>query len=360
MKTGPRWKEKVPSRGFRTCEPRMSVGRRSGVNCTRVKATPKAARERLGHRRLADARDVLDEHMAAAEDADEEAVDDVRLAVHDATERVADGGDLLPGVQVTRQHTRLAAPFRWPLDLDGCTVVRAVSLRSKLQRLDASCVTGPAAPPPSSSPPPPRAAALDELRQRIHAVLSRSSPPRPAPPVQTVELPFLTFDTPLGPLHVRTHGSPRRIGPAAPPCRGPRRELRAPRAARARSHPRGLLAARRPLPRHRDHGAARTGRHRRVPRRSGVLGDDRGCGRDSSSSRSSCATSARGPMLARVAERIARRRCSSPSTASVRLPAPSHALHHGADAAWPAEPPHLDLLHVARRHPQAARHELQA
>jgi uncharacterized protein YprB with RNaseH-like and TPR domain len=47
---------------------------------------------------------------------------------------------------------------------------------------------------------------LDDLRERIRATLERSAR-RAAPslpPVDTVELPFVTTDTPLGPLHVRT------------------------------------------------------------------------------------------------------------------------------------------------------------
>jgi uncharacterized protein YprB with RNaseH-like and TPR domain len=78
-----------------------------------------------------------------------------------------------------------------------------VAFAAKLRRLEAS-LTPPEAPPPAPSAD--RSAKLDELRARIQAVLERSIPrPRPAPPpVDTVELPFAVEDTLAGPLHVRT------------------------------------------------------------------------------------------------------------------------------------------------------------
>jgi uncharacterized protein YprB with RNaseH-like and TPR domain len=83
-----------------------------------------------------------------------------------------------------------------------------VSLRSKLSRL--SFGPGPTVPPrvPPRVPPdvPSRPAVLDDLRERIRATLERGARRAPArlPPVDTVELPFVTSATPLGPLHVRT------------------------------------------------------------------------------------------------------------------------------------------------------------
>ncbi|MGH7437057.1 MAG: ribonuclease H-like domain-containing protein [Polyangiaceae bacterium] len=87
-----------------------------------------------------------------------------------------------------------------------------MSLRSRLARLSS-------APFPEEirvDPPPAatgdRAALLDDLRERIRATLERSA--RRAvvspPPVDTVDLPFVTTDTPLGPLHVRA----TRLSPA--------------------------------------------------------------------------------------------------------------------------------------------------
>ena len=43
---------------------------------------------------------------------------------------------------------------------------------------------------------------MDAVLSRTHAVLTR--PPTPPPAVETPDLPFLSYDTPLGPLHVRT------------------------------------------------------------------------------------------------------------------------------------------------------------
>jgi uncharacterized protein YprB with RNaseH-like and TPR domain len=44
---------------------------------------------------------------------------------------------------------------------------------------------------------------LDDLRARIEAVIARSAPPAPPRAVDTPDLPFVTHETPLGPLHVR-------------------------------------------------------------------------------------------------------------------------------------------------------------
>lgn len=69
-----------------------------------------------------------------------------------------------------------------------------MSLRSKLSRLESE------APAPS-----PRADLLADLRARIEATLARTArrAPAPPPPVDTVDLPFATEQTPLAPLHVR-------------------------------------------------------------------------------------------------------------------------------------------------------------
>jgi uncharacterized protein YprB with RNaseH-like and TPR domain len=75
-----------------------------------------------------------------------------------------------------------------------------VSFRSKLARL---ALAEPPAPP---APAPDRSALLDDLRARIQATLERSARRVPAPPpaVDGFELPFATEQTALGPLHVRT------------------------------------------------------------------------------------------------------------------------------------------------------------
>jgi uncharacterized protein len=86
-----------------------------------------------------------------------------------------------------------------------------VSLRSKLSRLGAPA-GGPASPEPRvPAGAADRAELLDRLRARMQAALERSAPrPLPLPRVDTCELPFVTSDTPLGPLHVRI----QRLSPA--------------------------------------------------------------------------------------------------------------------------------------------------
>ncbi len=106
-----------------------------------------------------------------------------------------------------------------------------MSLRSKLARL-ALAEPPPAPLPPhlaaSSAPLPPpapatspgdRPAVLADLRARIQATLERTArrAPPPPPPVDTVELPFATIATELGPLHVRT----QRLSPAHRTGRAP-------------------------------------------------------------------------------------------------------------------------------------------
>lgn len=69
-----------------------------------------------------------------------------------------------------------------------------MSLRSKLSRLEGGV-----------SPPSAKTDLLADLRARIEATLARTArrAPAPPPPVDTVDLPFATEQTPLGPLHVR-------------------------------------------------------------------------------------------------------------------------------------------------------------
>ena len=76
-----------------------------------------------------------------------------------------------------------------------------MSFRDKLLRLESP---GPILAPGASSSTP-RADLLADLRTRIQATLERTArrAPLPPPAVDTVDLPFATLDTPLGPLHVR-------------------------------------------------------------------------------------------------------------------------------------------------------------
>jgi uncharacterized protein YprB with RNaseH-like and TPR domain len=77
-----------------------------------------------------------------------------------------------------------------------------VSLRSKLSRLESAGPTPAEAPVCEAA----RVGVLADLRARIQATLERTArrAPAPPPPVDTVDLPFATRETPLGPLHVRT------------------------------------------------------------------------------------------------------------------------------------------------------------
>ena len=86
-----------------------------------------------------------------------------------------------------------------------------MSFHSKLSRFE-SVVTPPA-------PEPARVALLDDLRARIEATLERTArrAPRPPPPVDAGDLPFVTEETPLGPLHVRA----QRLSPAHRTGRAP-------------------------------------------------------------------------------------------------------------------------------------------
>ncbi len=78
-----------------------------------------------------------------------------------------------------------------------------MSLRSKLSRLGTS---GEGAPPPpvEEAPAPSRDALLDDLRARMQVALERHArQPAPRPPIDASELPFETVETPAGPLSIR-------------------------------------------------------------------------------------------------------------------------------------------------------------
>ncbi|MBX3188996.1 MAG: ribonuclease H-like domain-containing protein [Labilithrix sp.] len=76
-----------------------------------------------------------------------------------------------------------------------------MSLRSRLARLSVSSPAHTPDPVPASAP-----TLLDDLRARMDAVLSRTraEPPRAPPPVDVPDLPFCVEHTAEGPLHVRT------------------------------------------------------------------------------------------------------------------------------------------------------------
>jgi uncharacterized protein len=69
---------------------------------------------------------------------------------------------------------------------------------------------------PASASPQSQTNVLDDLRARMEAILTRTrgEPARPLPRVDVPELPFCVEDTPAGPLHVRTlrYGGEHRVG----------------------------------------------------------------------------------------------------------------------------------------------------
>ncbi|HEY1691150.1 MAG TPA: ribonuclease H-like domain-containing protein [Polyangiaceae bacterium] len=83
-----------------------------------------------------------------------------------------------------------------------------MSFRDKLSRLETAGISAFSV----LVPAPARADLLNDLRARIEATLERTArrAPRPPPPVDTVDLPFATTVTPDGPLHVRV----QRLSPA--------------------------------------------------------------------------------------------------------------------------------------------------
>ena len=96
MKIGPRWNENVPSRRDQHQRAEdVARASRSGVNCTRVNADVEHARQRLRQRRLADPGHVLDEHVAARQQRQEQQLDRLGFAADDATHRGADAAEKL-------------------------------------------------------------------------------------------------------------------------------------------------------------------------------------------------------------------------------------------------------------------------
>ena len=234
-----------------------------------------------------------------------------------------------------------------------------MSLRSRLARLDATTagLTTPQAPAASPATASPRADRLDELRRRIDAVLRRAAPPRPPPrPVESADLPFLSFNTPLGPLHVRT----LRLSPAHRTGRAPVLAAR-----EASSALLSLLALDPSLAACPTRGALyldteTTGLHGGTGTVAFLVGlafwsEPRDGPLDATGGELVVEQilvrnlGEEGPMLARVAERV--RAASMLVTfngKSFDLPL-LRTRCTMTRTLWPEEPPHLDLLHVARR-----------
>lgn len=235
-----------------------------------------------------------------------------------------------------------------------------MSLRSKLQRLDGSRL----APPHDSRPGEPVPAAvegpptLDDLRRRIDAVLTRTTAPRPErsrPALDASELPFAAEDTPLGVLHVRT------VRLSAAHRTGRARVLPARDASSALL---SLLALDPTLAACPARGALyldteTTGLHGGTGTVAFLVGlafwsnaDEPGTYGGGDLIVEQLLVKNLGeeaPMLARVAERL------SAASMVVTFNGKSFDLpllrtrFTMARLAWPTEPPHLDLVHVARR-----------
>ncbi len=239
-----------------------------------------------------------------------------------------------------------------------------MSLRSKLSRLDGQSAGRGLAAPAALAPDParaPPAAVLDELRERIRITLERGarkaqSAAAALPPVDTVDLPFATTDTPLGPLHVRT----QRLSAA-------HRTGRAPIAV-ARSADAQVLSLLALDPRLAACDAARalyldtettglSGGTGTIAFLVGLAWWDHGEPREVREREPALvleqilvrALGEEAPMLARVRERLeAASLLVTFNGKSFDLPL-LRTRFVMARAEAPAEPPHLDLLHVARR-----------
>jgi uncharacterized protein YprB with RNaseH-like and TPR domain len=77
-----------------------------------------------------------------------------------------------------------------------------MSLRGRLSRLSMGPAAAPVAAPPE--PAPSATARLEELRAKMGAILQKHARPSAPPPPVDVDLPFAREDTPLGPLWSRT------------------------------------------------------------------------------------------------------------------------------------------------------------
>lgn len=217
-----------------------------------------------------------------------------------------------------------------------------MSLKSRLARLSSA---GPAAPP---APPEPAAEGgiLEDLRRRMDAILARSSPPKPPPRVDLDELPFCVEETASGPLYVRTLE-----------LSGAHRVGRAPVTA-ARTADAELLAllALDPTLASCDPSRAlyldteTTGLGPGAGNVAFLVGmaffGERGLVVEQLLVRR---LGEEAPVLERVAERIRRASCLVTFNGK-SFDAPVLRTRFVMNRiAWPVEPPHLDLVHVARR-----------
>ncbi|HEX8794923.1 MAG TPA: ribonuclease H-like domain-containing protein [Polyangiaceae bacterium] len=212
-----------------------------------------------------------------------------------------------------------------------------MSLRSKLSRLEST-----------ASPPSEKVDLLADLRARIEATLARTArrAPAPPPPVDTVDLPFATEQTPLGPLHVRVqrlsfaHRTGRMPVAAARNASAEILALLALDPSIAACDPRGALYL----------DTETTGLSGGAGTVAFLVGlgwwDSQGYVLEQLLVR---ALGEEAPMLARVAERLAAASMLvtfNGKTFDMPLIRTRFVM---ARMGAPASPPHLDLLHVARR-----------
>jgi hypothetical protein len=213
-----------------------------------------------------------------------------------------------------------------------------VSLRSKLSRLESA----------EAAVPSPKADLLADLRARIEATLARTArrAPAPPPPVDTVDLPFATEQTPLGPLHVRVqrlsfaHRTGRMPVAGARDASAELLALLALDPTLASCDPRGALYL----------DTETTGLSGGAGTVAFLVGlgwwDEHGYVLEQLLVR---ALGEEAPMLARVSERIAgAAMIVTFNGKSFDMPL-LRTRFVMARMDTPAEPPHLDLLHVARR-----------
>ena len=200
---------------------------------------------------------------------------------------------------------------------------------------------------PSPSPASPSSSTLADLRARIQATLERTAQKlRPPPPVDTVELPFATEPTPRGPAHIRSQrlSAAHRTGRASV---SPAKDASAELLALLALDP-SLAAC--------DPGRAlfldteTTGLSGGAGTVAFLVGlafwDKAGLVLEQVLVR---ALGEEGPMLERVRERIeAASMIVTFNGKSFDMPL-LRTRFVMAGIAPPAEPPHLDLLHVARR-----------
>ena len=129
VKTGPGRKTISPLRWSYSGAPTTSDGSRSGVNWMRAKSRPSTLRERPRDERLAQAGQVLEEHVAAGQDADQDQLEGATAADHGPLELVEDRRGLPRGL--FRSHScsnRVISRARVWRGMPRCCLARSSGL----------------------------------------------------------------------------------------------------------------------------------------------------------------------------------------------------------------------------------------